>query len=279
MFAGLLRSVLYMPASNARAIDKARVLPCDAVIIDLEDAVAPDAKAVARSLAIAAISEGGFGTRRVVLRVNGLDTAWGEDDLAACRDADVAAVLIPKVSAVQDLQRYRTALGNDTPIWGMVETCSAVLSIGPIAAAAADAGLTALVAGTNDLAKEMKCTIDASRTALLPALTAIVIAARAHGLVAIDGVFNALDDDEGLRTECAQGRMLGFDGKTLIHPKQIALTNVGFQPSDEEICEAREIIAAFENPVNAGKGAISVGGRMVELLHLERARELCQMAD
>jgi citrate lyase subunit beta/citryl-CoA lyase len=265
-----LRSALFMPASNMRAIVKARGLDCDAVILDLEDSVAPEQKAAARDQAIVAAAEGGFGARRLVLRVNGLDTQWGEADLAAAADAGFDAVLLPKVSAPGDLALARAQLGG-VPLWAMIETCAAMLALPAIVAAP---GLACLVAGTNDLAKEMRCTPGADRLPLLPHLTAIVTAARAHGLIALDGVSNVLADTPELAAECAQGAAFGFDGKTLIHPAQIAPANRAFAPSAARVAWAQAVIAAFALPENAAKGAIRVEGEMVERLHLDEAERV-----
>jgi citrate lyase subunit beta/citryl-CoA lyase len=266
------RSALYMPASNARAIAKARTLDCDVVILDLEDAVAPDEKAAARDRVIEAVRESGFGERELVVRVNGLDTPWYADDIAAIRATGIAAVLVPKVSSVADLLAVRASLGEDgPPIWAMIETCAAILALPALSAAAAETRLTALVAGTNDLAKEMRCRLGADRTPLIPALTATIMAARAAGIVALDGVCNALDDPPRFAAECAQGATLGFDGKTLIHPSQIDAAHAGFGPSEEELAWARKVVAAFAKPENADKGAIRLDGQMVERLHLAEA--------
>jgi len=266
------RSALYMPASNARAIAKARTLDCDVVILDLEDAVAPDEKAAARDRVIEAVREGGFGERELVVRVNGLDTPWYADDIAAIRAIGLAAVLVPKVSSVADLLTARASLGEDgPPIWAMIETCAAILALPALSAAAAETRLTALIAGTNDLAKEMRCRLGADRMPLIPALTATIMAARAAGIVALDGVCNALDDPPRFAAECAQGATLGFDGKTLIHPSQIDAANAGFGPSEEELAWARKVVAAFAEPENADKGAIRLDGQMVERLHLAEA--------
>ena len=266
------RSALYMPASNARAIAKARTLACDVVILDLEDAVAPDEKAAARDRVIEAVREGGFGERELVVWVNGLDTPWYADDIAAIRAIGLAAVLVPKVSSVADLLAVRASLGEDgPPIWAMIETCAAILELPALSAEAAETRLTALIAGTNDLAKEMRCRLGADRMPLIPALTATIMAARAAGIVALDGVCNALDDLPRFAAECAQGAMLGFDGKTLIHPSQIEAANGGFGPSEEESAWARKVVAAFAEPENADKGAIRLDGQMVERLHLAEA--------
>lgn len=269
------RSALYMPASNARAIAKARTLDCDVVILDLEDAVAPDEKAAARGRVVEAVREGGFGERELVVRVNGLDTPWFAEDVAAVREVGLAAVLVPKVSSVADLVAVRAALGRDSPpIWAMIETCAAILALPTLTAAAAKTGLTALISGTNDLAKEMRCRLGTDRMPLIPALAATVMAARAAGVVALDGVCNALDDTTRFAAECAQGAMLGFDGKTLIHPSQIDIANAGFGPTEEELAWARKVVAAFEDAENADKGAIRLDGQMVERLHLAEAEAM-----
>ncbi len=269
------RSALYMPASNARAIAKARTLDCDVVILDLEDAVAPDEKTAARDRVVEAVREGGFGSRELVVRVNGLGTPWYADDVAAVREIGVGAVLVPKVSYPVDLETVRASLGEDgPPIWAMIETCAAILSLPTLSQAASATRLTALIAGTNDLAKEMRCRLGPDRTPLMPALTATVMAARAAGIVALDGVCNALDDAPRFAVECAQGAMLGFDGKTLIHPSQIEAANAGFAPSEEELARARLIVATFAKPENADKGAIRLDGQMVERLHLAEAEAM-----
>ncbi len=269
------RSALYMPASNARAIAKARTLDCDVVILDLEDAVAPDEKAAARDRVIEAVHEGGFGERELVVRVNGLDTPWYAEDIAAIRAIGLAAVLVPKVSSVADLLAVRASLGEDgLPIWAMIETCAAILALPALSAAAAETRLTALIAGTNDLAKEMRCRLGADRMPLIPALTATIMAARAAGIVALDGVCNALDDPPRFAAECAQGMTLGFDGKTLIHPSQIDAANASFGPSEEELAWARKIVAAFQDSKNANKGAIRLNGQMIERLHLADAEAM-----
>ena len=269
------RSAVYMPASNARAIAKARTLDCDVVILDLEDAVAPDEKAAARDRVVEAVREGGFRPRELVVRINGLGTPWYADDVAAVRDIGVDAVLVPKVSYASDLEGIRTSLGEEgPPIWAMIETCAAILSLPALSQSASTTRLTALIAGTNDLAKDMRCRLGPDRTPLIPALTSIVIAARAAGIVALDGVCNALDDPARFDAECAQSAMLGFDGKTLIHPSQIDAANAGFGPSDNELAWARTIVAAFAKPANADKGAIRLEGQMVERLHLAEAEAM-----
>ncbi len=269
------RSALYMPASNARAIAKARTLDCDVVILDLEDAVAPEEKAAARDRVVEAVREDGFGARELVVRVNGLDTPWYADDIAAIRAIGVDALLVPKVSSVADLLAVRASLGeNGSPIWAMIETCAAILALPALSAAAAETRLIALIAGTNDLAKEMRCRLGADRMPLIPALTATIMAARAAGIVALDGVCNALDDPPRFAAECAQGMTLGFDGKTLIHPSQIDAANASFGPSEEELAWARKIVAAFQDSKNANKGAIRLNGQMIERLHLADAEAM-----
>ena len=271
------RSALYMPAANARAIEKARELPCDVVILDLEDAVAPDAKDVAREQAVEAVRAGGFGRREVVIRVNGLDTPWGLEDLAAAINARPDAILVPKVSSAHDVRAYGAAEAGGVPLWAMVETCASLFALSEIAGAGA--GLAALVIGTNDLAKEMRCRLTVERAALAGPLSLAVAGARAHGLVILDGVFNGIDDDAGLARQCDQGAEFGFDGKTLIHPRQIEAANRAFTPAEEEVEWSQAIVAAFDSPENAAKGVIRVEGRMVERLHLAEARRLIAVAD
>lgn len=267
------RSALFLPASNPRAIAKARTLPADVIILDLEDAVAPEVKEDARAAAIAAVAEG-FGSSEHVIRANALDTEWGEADLHALRDASVDAVLLPKVESAATLARARAILG-DVPLWAMIETPRAILDLREIAAAP---GLAALIAGTNDLAKDLRCRPGDTRAPLLPILSQIVVAARAHGLTALDGVSNAIDDPARVEAECEQGRDLGFDGKTLIHPSQIDPANRVFAPSAEEIAWARTVVAAFAAPEAQGKGAIRVEGKMIELLHLAEAKRTVALA-
>jgi citrate lyase subunit beta/citryl-CoA lyase len=273
------RSALYMPASNARALEKARSLPCDVVIIDLEDAVAPDAKAEARALAVETIRAGGFGSRELVLRVNGADTPWGADDVEAAKAAKPDAVLIPKVSTPDDLARYAAALSGAAPLWAMIETCKAILKLDDLAAAAGNVGVTAWVMGTNDLAKEMRCPLTPERTPILPALALSVTAARAYGLTILDGVFNEIGDEPGLVSQCAQAASFGFDGKTLIHPTQVEAANRAFTPDDGAVEWARTVVAAFARPENAGQGVLKVDGRMVERLHLAEAKRLLAVAE
>ena len=267
----LFRSVLYLPASNARAIEKARALDCDAVILDLEDAVAPDAKAEARQAMAEAVRSGGF-RPRLGVRVNGLDTAWGADDLMALAGLAPEFVVAPKIESAEAAREVAARLPDGVALWLMVETPLALLRLDQIAGAGAP--LAALMLGINDLGERMNLVLDADREPLKPWLAAVVAAARGHGLVAIDGVVNATHDADRLEAECRQGRAFGFDGKSLIHPAQIAAANAAFSPSEEEVARAREVVAAFAAADAEGKGAIRVGYRMVERLHLEAARRL-----
>lgn len=271
-----LRSVLFLPASNSRAIDKARVLPCDVVVLDLEDATAPEAKVQARALATQAVRDGGFGERTLVVRVNALDTVWGADDLIALSEAVPDAVLAPKVGSAEDVRDYASRLPTAAPLWAMIETCRGVMHLSEITAASAR--LCALVLGTNDLSKDMHRPLGPDRRALHYAMSAVVTAARACGLVAVDGVFNGLDGAEGLAAEAAEGRAFGFDGKSLIHPSQIETTNRAFSPSEAELAWARAVVAAYADPALADAGAIRIGGAMVERLHLAQAERMLALA-
>ena len=275
------RSALYLPASNQKALAKARTLPADVIILDLEDAVAPDLKAEARAAAVAAVAEGGFGRRELVVRANALNTPWGAEDLAAISTAGPEAVLVPKVNSPQEVRAYDAALAAapaHTRLWIMIETCACLPLLHDIAACAADTRLAGFVLGTNDLAKEMQAKLSRARTPFLPILTMAVAAARAHGLVVLDGVCNEFRDLDLFRAEAEQGLEFGFDGKTLIHPDQIAPCNAVFSPNAGEIAWAQAIVAAFELPENAGKGAIKVDGKMVELLHLDQAKRTLAIA-
>lgn len=275
------RSALYLPASNQKALAKARTLPADVVILDLEDAVAPDLKAAARASAVAAVAEGGFGRRELVVRANALGTPWGAEDLAAISAAGPDAVLVPKVNSPGEVRAYHAALAAAPPrtrLWIMIETCACLPLLHDIAACGADTRLAGFVLGTNDLAKEMHAKPGPARTPFLPILTMAVAAARAHGLVVLDGVCNEFRDLELFRAEAEQGLEFGFDGKTLIHPDQIAPCNHVFSPSTAEIAWAEAVAAAFALPENAGKGAIKVDGRMVELLHLDQAQRTLAIA-
>lgn len=273
------RSVLYMPADNARALEKARSLPCDCVIIDLEDAVAPENKLAARAQAAASVRAGGFGGREVVIRVNGRDTPWGAEDLAAAVEAQPDAILVPKVNDAADVAAYDAALSGQPRLWAMIETCASIFQLDAIGRAAATTRLEAWVIGTNDLAKEMRCRPGVDRAPLLPALALAVTAARAHGIAVIDGVFNDIGDAEGLARQCAQGADFGFDGKSLIHPGQVGPANTAFSPTAEEIDWARAVVAAFALPENADKGVVKVAGKMTERLHLAQAQRALAVAE
>lgn len=280
------RSVLYMPGSNARALEKAREIAADALILDLEDAVAPDVKDTAREQVCAAVKAGGYGRREIVIRTNGIDTPWFKADLAAAAEAKPDAILIPKVSTPETLQQVGTLLEGlwadpAIRVWAMVETPLAILDIERIARAARDrrTRLACFVMGTNDLAKETRARFVPGRAPMLPWLTSAVLAARAHGIDIVDGVYNDLKDEAGFRAECEQGRDLGFDGKTLIHPAQVTVANEVFAPDEAELSRARAVIAAFALPENAGKGAIQLDGRMVELLHAEMAKRVVALSE
>jgi citrate lyase subunit beta / citryl-CoA lyase len=278
------RSVLYMPGSNARALEKAKTLPADALILDLEDAVAPEAKETARKQVCDAVKAGGYGHREVVVRVNALDTPWGAADIAAAAAAAPDAVLLPKPATGADIVRATEALAgapDKTRLWAMIETPLAILNLADIAAASRQAGarLACLVMGTNDLVKETRADLSSNRRPALYWLSATITAARAYGLDVLDGVYNNFRDADGLRRECVHGRRLGFDGKTLIHPDQVATANAVFAPPPDEVAFARKIIAAFDQPENKGKGVITVEGRMVELLHADMARRTVAIAE
>jgi citrate lyase subunit beta/citryl-CoA lyase len=280
------RSVLYMPGSNARALEKAREIAADALILDLEDAVAPDAKETARGQVCDAVKAGGYGRREIVIRINGLDTPWYGADLAAAADAKPDAILIPKVSTPETLAKVGAQLSGlwadpQIRIWAMIETPLAILDVERIARAARLPGtrLSCFVMGTNDLAKETRARFVPGRAPMLPWLTSAILAARAHGLDIVDGVYNDIKDEAGFATECEQGRDLGFDGKTLIHPGQVATANAAFAPDETELSRAKAIIAAFDQPENAGKGAIQLDGRMVERLHAEMAKRVVALGE
>jgi len=280
------RSVLYMPGSNARALEKARELPADCLILDLEDAVAPEAKGQAREAIVKALQSGGFGDREVLVRINGLDTRWWVEDLDAVAAAKPDAVLVPKISnpgQLQDLAARIVDMGTDPRIrvWAMMETPLAMINVGEIAAAALDSEtrLAGFVMGTNDLAKDTRARLVPGRAPMLPWLMNCLAAARAFGLDILDGVYNELGNDKGFVEECRQARDLGFDGKTLIHPKQIVPCNEAFSPTPEEVDTARKMIAAFDLPENDNKGVIQIDGRMVERLHAEMARRTVAIAD
>jgi len=280
------RSVLYMPGSNARAIEKARTLPADAIILDLEDSVAPDAKADARKQVVDAVTAGGFGAREVIVRVNGLDTPWHVDDVTATARAAPDAILVPKISTADQLDAIGQRLFDlkaalRTRVWAMIETPLALFNILALAAEAHDSEtrLAAFVLGTNDLAKETRARIVPGRAPMVPWLMSCVAAARVYGIDILDGVYNDLGNAEGFAQECAQARDMGFDGKTLIHPNQIAPCNAAFSPSVDEVAQARKIIAAFDLPENKSKGVVQIEGRMVERLHADMALRTVAIAD
>jgi citrate lyase subunit beta/citryl-CoA lyase len=278
------RSVLYLPASNARAIEKAGGLAADAIILDLEDSVAPDAKPAARDAAVAAANARAFGSRETVIRVNGLDTPWGTDDLAAAASSAADAVLVPKISSAEEIAALDGKLGNSgaaggQALWAMVEHPLAVLSISEIAAQARTTRLRAFVLGLNDLALAIHAPQTAGREAFRTTLETTVLAARAFGLAAIDGVFNGIKDVEGFAAECAQAARFGFDGKTLIHPSQIDPANAAFAPNSDAIRWSEAVRTAFDAPENQDKGVLSVEGRMVERLHLAEAERVLALAD
>jgi (3S)-malyl-CoA thioesterase len=268
------RSVLYIPGSKDRALDKARGLPADAIIFDLEDAVAPDEKPRARALLAATLAAADYGRRARIVRVNGLDTPWGGDDLAALAGAGIEAILVPKVNGPADLDTVAARI-PDVPLWAMMESPLAMLNAAKIAA---HPRLGGMVMGTNDLAKDIGARFRPDRLPMLAGLGLCVLAARAFGRVIVDGVYNAFRDAEGLRAECEQGRDMGFDGKTLIHPDQIAVANAAFAPSEPETELARRQIAAFEAAQAAGQGVAVVDGKIVENLHIVTARQVLARA-
>ena len=276
------RSVLYMPGSNARALEKGRSLPADGLILDLEDAVAPDAKAAARDTIAQALAAGGYGGRELIVRVNGLNTPWGYDDLRMAAAIGADAVLLPKVEsadAVRQAEAVLRAAGAPVgqTIWCMMETPLGILNVKEIAGASPAVG--ALVLGTSDLAKDLHAAHTAQRLPMITSLGLCLLAARAYGLAVLDGVHLDLNDDEGFAASCRQGRELGFDGKTLIHPKTIAACNAAFAPDADEIAQAHRIIAAHAEAAAAGKGVVLVDGKLVENLHVENARRLVALAE
>jgi citrate lyase subunit beta/citryl-CoA lyase len=280
------RSVLYMPGSNTRALEKAKTLAADGVILDLEDSVAPDAKESARQQVADAVKAGGFGAREVFIRVNGVDTPWHADDLAAAAQAAPDAILVPKVSNPETLELIGRRLfdmhsDHKIRIWAMIETPLAIFNILAIAAEARDSEsrLAGFVMGTNDLAKDTRARLVPGRAPMLPWLTTCIAAARIHGIDILDGVYNDIGNADGFQIECTQGVELGFDGKTLIHPNQIEPCNKAFSPSAEEVAWARKMIAAFDLPENKAKGVVSIDGRMVERLHADMARRTVAIAE
>jgi citrate lyase subunit beta/citryl-CoA lyase len=280
------RSVLYMPGANARAIDKARGLPVDAIIIDLEDAVAPQAKPAARAQVVEAVRQGGFAPREVLVRINGFDTPWFSDDISAVIAAMPDGIVVPKIFSAEQLEAIGKRLLDRhadprVRVWAMIETPLAIFDIRAIAGASADpeTRLTGLIMGTNDLAKETRARFVPGRAPMLPWLSLCVLAAHAYGLDILDGVYNDLADVEGFRRECAQARDLGFDGKTLIHPNQVTPCNEIFSPTADEVHDARKIIAAFALPENRGKGVVALDGRMVERMHADIAARTVAIAE
>ena len=276
------RSVLYMPGANERALEKAKGIPADALILDLEDAVAPNAKAEARDRVCAAASSGEYGAREIAIRANGLDTEWHADDVAAIAAAGPDAIVVPKINSVDDVRAVESALEDTgapdtTKIWAMVETPVAMLHAEEIAASSER--LAVLVMGTNDLAKELRAQHVPGRQPLLTGLGLCLLAARATGKVILDGVYNDIKDPDGFLAECRQGHQMGFDGKTLIHPSQVDPCNEVFAPTPEAVESAREIIDAFEAAEREGKGVVTVNGRMIENLHVDEARRTLAQAD
>ena len=279
------RSALYMPGSNARALEKAKNLPADVLIFDLEDAVSPDAKIAARDQVVAALRQGGYGNREIAVRVNAPDTPWGKDDLTAVAEAGPDAILVPKISTPGDIMMAarglrEAATPDRTRLWAMMETPLAILNADSIARTGADPAsrLSLLVMGTNDIAKDTRARLTPGRPAMLAYLSICVAAARAHGLEILDGVYNDFSNEAGFKTECEQGRDLGMDGKTLIHPNQVATANAIFAPAEEEIAWAQKVITVFETPENRTKGAVQVEGRMVERMHAEMAQRTVALA-
>ena len=280
------RSVLYMPGINERALEKAKTIAADSLILDLEDSVAPDAKEAARELVCDAVRNGGYGARELVIRVNALETPWGAADMQAAAISGCDAILVPKVGRPGDVvsaSKVIKAAGapDDLELWAMMETPASILNAREIAVLGDDPSINfiCLIMGTNDLLKESRAQSHGERFAVVPWLAMTIVAARAHGLDVIDGVYNNFKDDEGLREECLQGRTLGMDGKTLIHPSQVGPCNEIFSPSPGEVDWARKIIAAFVMPENASKGVITIEGRMVERLHEVMARRTVAIAD
>ena len=274
------RSCLYMPGTNTRAHDKARELACDVLIFDLEDSVAPDAKQAAREQVVARINAGGYGRREIVVRVNHADTPWGADDIAAAARSGAQAILLPKVTTAAEITaagKVLDGLGAGTCLWAMMETARGVLDAPAIAAAHPRLELFAM--GLEDFAKELHADKRAPRTSMLYALERSVLVARAYGLSVLDGVYPAFSDDEGFAAECAQGAMLGFDGKQLIHPRQVSAANAAFSPAAEAVAEARRIIAAYDDARARGDGVAVLDGRMVESLHVAEARALIAFAN
>lgn len=275
-----LRSVLYMPSSNERALEKAKSIACDGLILDLEDAVAPDAKESAREAACAAAASGEYGRRTVTIRVNGIGTRWHDADIAAASAAGPAAIVVPKVNSADEVHQLVAAMEaagapEHTRLWAMIETPVAIFDV--LSIARASERLTCLVIGTNDLVKELYAEHVPGRAPILPSLHIAVLAARAAGISIVDGVYNDVKDIEGFLAECDQGRQMGFDGKTLIHPGQVEGANAAFAPSEQAVEDARGLIRAFEE--GQGSGVVTYDGKMVENLHVESARRILQIHD
>lgn len=280
------RSLLYMPASNPRALEKAKALLADGFIFDLEDAVAPDQKPAARSAAVQAAQSGSYGAREVLIRVNGLGTQWAEADLAAVAQSGADGVVLPKVSSAADIEvAARILLRSGAPstlaLWAMIETPRGVQAVDAIADGNQTQGipkLAGIIIGTADLAKELRCHHPVDRAPMLYALSRCVLAARASGISVIDGPHFHLDDEEGLTASCQQGRALGFDGRSLIHPKQIAIANAAYSPSADELSSAQRIVAAYQQARSEGRGIVTVEGRLIEALHVQQAERLLREA-
>src|SRR3954454_4556967 len=277
----VLRSVLYMPSSNERALEKAKTIAADGIIFDLEDAVAPDAKVLAREQACAAAGSSDYGNRLLTVRCNGLDTPWGHDDLTAAARSGATAVVIPKVSGPQHLRQVDNVLDDagapeSLAVWAMVETPAAIFAVRDIAAFER---VSVLVLGTNDLAKELRASLVPGRAPLLPHLATALLAAREAGIAVLDGVYNDVKDLEGFEAECRQGMEMGFDGKTLIHPTQVEIANRIWAPSEEEVAHARRVIEAFDEAQRDGRGVVTVDGRMIENLHVHTPRRTLSVAE
>lgn len=280
------RSLLFMPGSNARALEKAKTLPADGIILDLEDAVAPDAKAAARDAIAQAVAAGGFGKREILIRINALDSPWWIDDIAMAAKAKPDGILVPKISSVDDLSTIADRLSDiNAPfsirVWAMIETARAVLHVEDLAAASRDSEmrLAGFVFGPNDIARETRIRMVPDRSTMLPMMIQCVLAARLHGLEILDGPYGDIGNAEGLAKECAQARDLGFDGKTLIHPSHLDTCNATFTPDTAEVAQARKILDAFARPENASRGAIQLDGKMVERLHAEMAKRTIAISD
>lgn len=270
-----------MPAANERALEKAKGIATDAIIFDLEDAVSPDSKEVARAQAVAAVNSGDYGRRELTIRCNALATPWGRDDVAAAAKACVSAVVIPKINSVAEVDEVSAALDaagapREMMIWAMIETPTAIMDCRAIAA---HPRVAVLVMGTNDLAKELRAAQVPGRAPLVHSLHMALLAAREAGKVILDGVYNDIKNADGFRDECVQGQTMGFDGKTLIHPDQVGIANDVWSPTDDEVAHAREVIAAFDEALAAGKGVVQLNGRMIENLHVDNARRAIAIAE